>query len=153
VLGEVCHFVDLCSFVVGAAPVEVGARFLARDPAADDSLVCTLHYADGSLATIHYLACASSALPKERFEVSGDGRTALCDNFRRTRILARGAGLRGFNQDKGQAAAVARVAGALRDGQPSPIAFSEIEAVTRATLRLAEAAASGGLLRVARGES
>jgi predicted dehydrogenase/threonine dehydrogenase-like Zn-dependent dehydrogenase len=151
-LGEVCHFVDLCSFVVGAAPVEVGARFLARDPATDDSVVCSLHFADGSQATIHYLASASSALPKERFEVSGDGRTALCDNFRRTRILPRGAGVRGFNQDKGQAAAVARVVESMRAGKPSPIPFSEIEAVTRATLRLAESAASGALLRVARGE-
>lgn len=147
-LGEVCHFVDLCSFFVGAPPVEVLARFLARDPAADDSVVCTLCYADGSTATIQYLASASAELPKERFEVSGDGRTVSCDNFRRTRLYSGRGGARSFNQDKGQATAVASVVAALREGLPSPIPFAEIESVSRATLRLADAAASGVKLRV-----
>ena len=32
VVGEVCHFVDLCSFLVGATPASVFARALGRDP-------------------------------------------------------------------------------------------------------------------------
>jgi len=149
-LGEVCHFVDLCSFLVGAPPEEVVARSLARDPAADDSVVSLLYFGDGSTATIHYLAGASPELPKERFEVSCDGRSAHCDNFRTTRLYSARGGARSFNQDKGQAAAVARVVEALQRGEPSPIPFAEIERVSRATLRLADAAAGGGRLRVER---
>ena len=48
--------------------------------------VLVLGFADGSTATIAYLANASPELPKERFEVSADGRTAACDNFRETRL-------------------------------------------------------------------
>ena len=40
------------------------------------------------------------------FGASADGRTALCDNFRRTNVLG-GQSLRTWNQDKGQATAVA----------------------------------------------
>jgi hypothetical protein len=45
-----------------------------------------LGYGDGSVATIQYLAQASSELPKERFEVSAAGQTAICENFRQTTI-------------------------------------------------------------------
>ena len=68
--------VDLCGYLVGAPPTSVFARALGRDPEVDDSTVLVLGFADGSTATIAYLANASPDLPKERFEVSADGRTA-----------------------------------------------------------------------------
>src|SRR5262245_4491680 len=142
VIGEVCHFVDLCSWLVEATPVSVHASALGRDPETDDSITALLAYADGSTATIHYLARASTALPKERFEVSGDGKTALCDNFRRTRVLG-GTGLRTWNQDKGQATAVREVIEALRGGQPSPFRWPEIAATTRATFGMLQSMRSG----------
>lgn len=141
IVGEVCHFVDLCSFLVGAPPTRVASHALGRDPELDDSLVAWLHFADGSVATVEYLARASGELPKERFEVSGDGMTALCDNFRHTRILGgRGAPARGLSQDKGQSTAVAEVVAAVRAGRPSPFTLEEIEAVSNATFALAGAA-------------
>jgi predicted dehydrogenase/threonine dehydrogenase-like Zn-dependent dehydrogenase len=142
VIGEVCHFVDLCSHLVGAAPVSVFARALGRDPETDDSIAALLSYPDGSTATLQYLARASAGLAKERIEVSGDGKTALCDNFRRTRVLG-GRGLRGWNQDKGQAAAVRAVIEAVRAGAPSPFAWHEIAATTRAIFAMLESARSG----------
>jgi polar amino acid transport system substrate-binding protein len=142
VIGEVCHFVDLCGFLVGASPVSVFASALGRDPETDDSIHALLDFPDGSNATIQYLARASAALPKERFEASADGKTALCDNFRRTTVHG-GKGLRTWNQDKGQATAVREVIAAVRAGAPSPFAWSEIEATTRATFALLESARSG----------
>jgi polar amino acid transport system substrate-binding protein len=142
VIGEVCHFVDLCGFLVGEAPVSVFAQALARDPEADDSIQALLRYPDGSSASLQYLAQASGALPKERFEASADGRTALCDNFRTTRVLG-GASLRTWNQDKGQAAAVSEVIGAVRAGAPSPFAWTEIAATTRVTFAMLESVRSG----------
>ena len=143
IVGEACHFVDLCTFLVGAPPVRVFAQALGRDPELDDSLVAQLRFADGSSATLHYLASASGELPKERFEVSGAGRTALCDNFRHTRILGGGKGLRTVNQDKGQATAVREVLAAVREGRPSPFGLEEIGAVSRATFALLESSRSG----------
>jgi predicted dehydrogenase len=132
IVGEVCHFVDLCTHLVGLAPATVYARALGRDPEVDDSLVALLSFPDGSAATIEYLARASSELPKERLEVSGGGHTARCENFRVTRVDGRRAH-RTSDQDKGQAAAVAETLAAVRAGAASPIPLGEIAAVSRAT--------------------
>jgi polar amino acid transport system substrate-binding protein len=148
VVGEACHFVDLCAWLVGAPPVSVYARAPGRDPEGDDSLVALLSFADGSCATIEYLARTDPTLPKERFEVSADGRTARCDNFRTTEVSGRKR-LRTLNQDKGQAAAVAEVLDALRAGRPSPFSLAEIVAVSRATFAMLESAGSGSEIALA----
>jgi predicted dehydrogenase len=142
IVGEVCHFIDLLLFVSGSRLVSVQARSLGRDPAADDSVVATLAFADGSAATLHYLAQASPALPKERFEVSGGGHTARCENYRETHF----AGSRPYktmNQDKGQDTAVAEVIAAVKRGAPSPFALEDLLAVSRATFAIERARWSG----------
>ena len=146
-IGEICHFVDLCGFLVGASPTAVFARSLGRNPQLDDSLVATLGYPDGSTATLQYLASASPALPKERWEASCDGRTAICENFRVTRILG-GRTIRTMNQDKGQATAVAETIEAVRSGGPAPLALEEIVAVSRATFAMEEAARAAETVEV-----
>lgn len=145
IVGEACHFVDLCAYLVGAPPVSVFARALGRDPEADDSVVAVLGFSDGSTATLEYLARASGELPKERFEASADGCTVQCDNYRVTRILrgARTDRVRTLNQDKGQRAAVREVFEAVREGRPSPFSLAEVEAVSRATFAMLASARSG----------
>jgi predicted dehydrogenase len=148
IIGEMCHFVDLCTHIVGAAPVRVHAQALGRDPERDDSVVAQLGFGDGSVATIQYLAQANAELPKERFEVSCEGRTLQCDNFRTT--TGHGAnGLKTINQDKGQEAAVAAVVAALRNGGASPITLSDIEAVSLATFGILESIETGRVVEIA----
>lgn len=130
IVGEACHFVDLCSFLVGRAPTSVSASSLARDPEADDSLMALVGYADGSTASLAYLAQASTTLPKERWEAHADGRSAVCENFRTTRLPG-GEKLRGVNQDKGQVEALRATLAALRTGAPSPLPLGEIAATSR----------------------
>ena len=139
VIGEGCHFVDLCGWLVGAPATSVFARRLGRNPETDDSTLLVLGFADGSTASIEYLANASTDLPKERFEVSADGRTARCENFRET-LLPGGRKHKTLNQDKGQHAAVKAVIEAVRSGAPSPFTLEEIVATTRATLRAEQSA-------------
>jgi predicted dehydrogenase len=142
IIGEVCHFVDLCTYLVGGPPQRVSAHALGRDPETDDSVVALLSFPDGSVAAIEYLAHASARLPKERFEASGEGRTADCENFKLTRITGR-RNLRTMNQDKGQTAAMAAVLEALRTGQPSPFSLEEIRSVSRTVFAILEAARGG----------
>lgn len=143
IVGEVCHFVDLCSFLAGSRPARVFARALGADPERDDSVAAQVTFADGSVAQIQYLASASSALPKERFEASADGRTVACENFRSTRFAGRRRPFRTLNQDKGQATALREVLQAAREGRPAPFAFEEIAAVSRTTFAFLESARSG----------
>jgi predicted dehydrogenase len=142
IVGEACHFVDLCTFLVGRAPRSVFARALGGDPQTDDSTIAVLAYPDGSTATIHYLARAASDLPKESFEVSGEGKTALCDNFRVTRLVG-GARHKTVNQDKGQATAVSEVVAAVLEGGASPFDLDELVSTTRATFAIEQSLRSG----------
>jgi polar amino acid transport system substrate-binding protein len=142
VIGEVCHFVDLCAYVAGAPPVRVFARALGRDPEVDDSIVALLGFEDGSSATIEYLANTSPRLPKERFEVSGDGCTARCDNFRST-VVSGGRGLKTVRQDKGHALSVRAIIDAALAGEPSPFQLGELMAVSQTTFAILESARSG----------
>ncbi len=80
-LGEVCHFVDTCGYLVGDADV---ASVDAVAPAAEghDSYHLLIGYADGSSASIVYSAGSHPSTPKERIEVNGRGHTVVVDNFR-----------------------------------------------------------------------
>jgi predicted dehydrogenase/threonine dehydrogenase-like Zn-dependent dehydrogenase len=152
IVGEVCHFVDLCTYLVGRTPDSVHATAMGRDSQQDDSVVATLAYPDGSVATIHYLASASSELPKERFEVSGGGVTARCENFRQTRILGgrRSSGLKKLNQDKGQARAIDEVLAAVRSGGEGPYSLEELVSTSRVTFAIRESVACGRPVEIQR---
>jgi len=146
IVGEVCHFIDLSTYLVAASPTSVFARSVSHDAALDDSTVASLGFPDGSVATIEYLARASTELPKERFEVSADGKTASCNNFRVTRILG-GEGLKTLNQDKGQAVAVAEIIDVVRRGAASPFSLDELLGVSRATFAILESVRKGEAVR------
>jgi predicted dehydrogenase/threonine dehydrogenase-like Zn-dependent dehydrogenase len=149
IIGECCHFVDLCNAVVGGPVVSVFARGLG-DGESDDSMTAALSYADGSVASIDYLANASADLPKEYFEVSADGRTARCTNYRSTALSGRSA-FKTFNQDKGQAATLEAVLGAFRTGEPSPFTPDELLNVARVTFAMVESSSSQAPVEVERG--
>jgi predicted dehydrogenase/threonine dehydrogenase-like Zn-dependent dehydrogenase len=142
IVGELCHFVDLCVHLVGLPPASVFAHALGRNPSSDDSVVAVLRFSDGSAATIEYLARTHPSLPKERFEISADGRTASCRNFRITELHP-GGRVRTLNQDKGQKRAVEAVIRALATGAPSPYSLDEVLAVSAATFAVQKSARSG----------
>lgn len=101
IIGEVCHFVDLCSFFVGTQPERVFTHRMGDNPDNDDSVVSILSYPDRSVAIIEYLASASHKLPKERIEISRGGHTSHCLNFRKTQLPS-GRRYSTRSQDKGQ---------------------------------------------------
>jgi len=142
IVGELCHIADLCSFLVGEQPVSVYAHALGRDPEIDDSVAATLSYRDGSVATVEYLAQTSPEVPKERFEVSAEGRTVESVNYRLTQVAGQRP-FKTFNQDKGQTAAVAAVLRAVKQAEASPFSIEEIVGVSRTTFAVLESIARG----------
>jgi predicted dehydrogenase len=150
IIGEACHFIDLCTHIVGRLPSSIYSQLLSRDPDVDDSTVAVLGYPDGSSATIRYLARASRDLPKERFEVSGDEITASCDNFRQTRIhgACKPKRLRGINQNKGQEAAIAAFLQSVHTGGPSPIPLAEIVSTSLACFAIATGSSGAKSVRL-----
>ena len=149
VISEVCHFVDLLGFLSGALPVKVEAWPLGESPD-ESNLQIQISLSDGSRGQIQYLACGDAGVPKERLEVCGRGRTAICDDFRKsffhqanrchTRTL--------FRQDKGHQEELKCFARALAEKTP-PIPFESLWATTLATLRVRESLLGGGARVVA----
>ena len=91
-VGEGCHFIDLAAFVAGAPGRVVGATVVpaARGEDPEGSTTLLIAYPDGSRATVVYGSAGHRALPKERVEVSWDGRSVVIDDF--VRLEAHGVG-------------------------------------------------------------
>jgi predicted dehydrogenase/threonine dehydrogenase-like Zn-dependent dehydrogenase len=142
IIGEACHHIDLARFLIGAPIVSVQARRTGQgsDPAhVEDKAVIVLGFADGSFATIHYLANGGSSFPKERVEMFAGGRTLQLDNF----LALHGFNCPGFRkqklwrQDKGQNDCAKAFVSAVQSGGPTPIPADEIFEVARVTIEAA----------------
>ena len=146
-VGEGCHFVDLCSTIVGAPLAWISATPLGRGPStADlDSFALTLSYADGSVAQLSYVATGSRRMPKERVEVLGAGRSAMIDDFRRVTLFGRRGRPAlpvGVTKDKGHEGALTRFLAFARIGGEPPVPYERLLETTRATLIAREALVS-----------
>ena len=150
-VGEGCHFVDLCSSIVGAPVATIAVQALGTGPRtlAGDSWVLTLTYADGSVAVIGYVASGSTRMAKERIEVHGGGRSAVIDDFRAHRLYgdARGGLIRTpsalATQDKGHGAALDAALEFFRAGGDPPVPYARLLETTRVTLMARDALAGG----------
>jgi polar amino acid transport system substrate-binding protein len=148
ILGEVCHFLDYVQFVAGSPIVRVFAAGL-RDQTgalrADDNLSVQVTCADGSIGNVLYVASGDAAMPKERVEVLGRGKSAVLENYQ---VLITWAGNRkrehkALSVDKGHAEQVSRWVKSLVSQEPPPIAWAELLNSSRATLATIESLASG----------
>ena len=151
-VGEGCHFIDFMRFIVGSPIRSVQAKSIKIDSAAtvaEDSLCVSIEFADGSLGVLEYLALGDVTLPKERCEITGEGSTAVMDNFCTT-LCSGKLGKRKLKgkQAKGFAEEMAATVAAVKDGGPMPIPFDEIENVTRATFAVLKALKSGETVSV-----
>ena len=144
VISEVCHFVDLLGFLSGALPVKVEAWPLGQSPD-ESNLQIQISFSDGSRGQIQYLACGDAGVPKERLEVCGRGRTAICDDFRKSFFhhANRCHSRTSFRQDKGHQEELKCFARAIADKTP-PIPFESLWATTLATLRVRDSLMGGG---------
>ncbi len=158
ILGEVCHFVDLLHFLVGAPPRSVFASRLpanGRHVLSDDNVLVALDFADGSRGSILYSALGADSMPKEMLEVMGDGKSATLHNFR-TLDLYRGnrkssrksGGLVRRGVDKGHNAQFrALVDSILRGGGPL-VPLEEVLLSSMATLSIVRSLSEASAVQV-----
>ena len=148
IIGEVCHFIDLIHFITGSLTTRVFAEAVAgrnSEATDEDSVFVTLRLADGSNASIAYLAEGDKALPKERIEIFGGGKSFLIDDFRSTTAYEndreKSSKLR--EHDKGQRDEIRAVISMVLEGKPAPIALEDLKTTTRATFRIRESLQTG----------
>jgi polar amino acid transport system substrate-binding protein len=154
VIGEVCHFVDLFAFLSDSLPIEVEAWPLG-DSIDESNVHIQVSLADGSKGEIFYLSSGDASVSKERLEIFGRGRTAICEDFRRSYFHQsnRRKSKSLFQQDKGHANEVQSFIRAVAGKAPSPIPYESLWATTLATFRIRESLHCGGPRRVAIGQN
>ena len=103
-----------------------------------DCVSIQLGFADGSMATIHYLANGSKDFPKERIEVFSGGKVLTCDNFRKSAEIGGKGKLKTSSQDKGHAAELTAFISSIRFGGKWPIPADELLEVSRVTIDVAQ---------------
>ena len=150
IVGEVCHFIDLLTYMAGSLPVTVNAVAMRDASNSDDTVAINLVFANGSIGTVAYFANGARKLPKEHIEIYQDGQVAVISDFRELSLYTAGseARTRLFSQDKGQKAMVRSFLARIRQGGPALIPFAELYAVTAATLSVLRSLRTGQMERV-----
>lgn len=148
-LGEAGHFLDVMTFLTGAAPVRVSAQRLAPAREAGDEIdnvSATITYADGSVGTLLYLTQGNIKLPKEYLEVHGGGRSARMHNFECTEVFEglKKKTVRFGAIDKGQKQQLVAFVAAVRSGGPMPIPYDCLVETTLAAFALDASLRAGG---------
>ena len=147
IVGEVCHFVDLLTYLTGALPVRVRASGTPDgDRYREDNVVLMLDFEDGSVGTIGYAAGGDPALGKERVEAFGGSAVAVLDDYRSLE-LHRGGRLRRERsrllQDKGHRGEWEAIGRALRTGSEMPIPLESLVATSLTTFAALRALRGG----------
>jgi predicted dehydrogenase len=150
VIGEGCHFVDLLSFLAGAAPVSVNVVALPdAGKYRADNLSMTFTFPDGSIGVVDYLANGDKSFPKERLEVFCGGDVAVLDDFRSLETIRAGKRtVARMAQDKGWTGEWDAFVGAIRRGGEPPIPYEELVGVTRATFAAMESLRAGKTINI-----
>ena len=152
ILGEVCHFVDLLSFLAASPIVEVEGRAVGNSGRySGDNVVVSLRFANGSQGTISYLANGDRSFSKERVEIFGGGSVAVLEDFRHLELVRHGRKeivKSRWRQDKGHRAEWAAFVQAVQRGTESPICFDDVVDSTLATVRVDESIATGKAIAI-----
>lgn len=105
IIGEVCHFIDYANYIIGSKVTSIYAQSIVSENnlvTNEDTIVITMTYANGSLATITYLANGDKSVAKERIEVTSSNMTAILDDFNSVSVTQNGKTQTKKARDKGQ---------------------------------------------------
>ena len=135
IIGEACHYIDLCTFLAGSMISSVCMNSMGANPHEyTDNVSILLQHINGTNSVINYFANGSKAYSKERIEVYNQEKTLILDNWR----ILRGYGTKGFSKkktklDKGHQNQFRLLVESIQKGGPSIIPFDEIVNTTKAS--------------------
>ncbi len=134
IIGEACHYIDLCTYLSGSMVKAVCMNSIGTNPLENtDNATILLKYENGTNAVINYFSNGSKSYYKERVEVFGQEKTLIIDNWR----VLTGYGTKGFSKmktrlDKGHKEQFRLFVESVKTGVPI-IPFEEIVNTTGAT--------------------
>ena len=140
IIGEACHYIDLCNFLTQSKVKSVCMNSMGLNPSIDtDNASILLKFEDGSNATINYFSNGSKSYSKERIEVYQHNSTYVMDNFR----ITKGFNIAKFKNlstklDKGHKEQFKRYIYNLKNGLEPIIDFNEIINATKVSFAALE---------------
>lgn len=150
IIGEACHYIDLCSYLSGSKVTDVCMNAMGNNPKENtDNASIMLKYENGSTAVINYFSNGSKSYSKERVEVYSQERTLIMDNWR----TLKGYGFKGFSsskssQDKGHFNQFQELIEQQKNGGEPIIPFCEIINTTRASFAAIESLKKGSWIKI-----
>lgn len=150
IIGEGCHFIDLCTFFTGSKVTEVCMNAMGTNPAENtDNATILLKYANGSTAVINYFSNGSKSYSKERVEIYHQERTLVMDNWRKLN----GYGFKGFSsaktgQDKGHTNQFELLVKAIKGDGKAIVPMDEIVNTTKASFAAIESLKTGSWIKL-----
>jgi len=149
IIGEVCHFIDTCSYLIGSNVTSVYATTVSKSNQSipdEDNVNIILNYENGSTATIGYYAYGDSAMPKEYVEVFSGNKSMVMNDFRELYIYSgsKTKKEKSMNQDKGFVNEFKAFKEAVLTGQEA-ISFDSIYNTTKTTFKILESIRNGNV--------
>lgn len=140
IIGEACHYMDLCAYLAGSEIQSVCMNSMGADIKDNtDNASILMKFRNGSNAVINYFANGSKSYSKERVEVFSQERVFVLDNFRTTKAF----GAKGFKNlktkmNKGHKEQFHTYIQRIKEGGEPLIGFSEMINVTKASFAALE---------------
>lgn len=145
IIGEACHFIDLCAFLAGSPIKSVSAQRMSDAKNVSDTVTIQLQFDNGSIASIDYLSNGSKALEKEFIEIFSGGVVYHLHDFKELIVYDKSANKKKFGtQDKGHKAEVNAFIDAIEKGIDTPISFEAVYNSMKATFKVIESFKQGG---------
>tara|TARA_Y100000591_G_C21597750_1_gene576425 strand:- start:32 stop:754 length:723 start_codon:yes stop_codon:yes gene_type:complete len=140
IVGEACHFVDLCIFYTSSLVGGVVANSISdQNDGNSDNVSILLKHENGSNSNINYFSNGSKKYSKERIEIFVNGKNVIIDNWRKLSIYDSNKILtKKKNQDKGHYNQFKELKENFSDANRELIPFSEIVNATEATFGILE---------------
>lgn len=135
IIGEACHYMDLCAYLAGSKIRSVCMNSMGASMEENtDNASILMKFSNGSNAVINYFANGAKSYSKERIELFSQERVFILDNFRHTTAY----GAKGFKGikgriDKGHKAQFHEYIRRIKEGGAPLIPFDEMVNVTRSS--------------------
>ena len=145
IIGEACHFIDLCTYFTGSQVVEVCMNAMGPDAQANtDNASILLKYENGSNAVINYFSNGSKTYSKERIEVHQQNSTLVLDNWRKlTGFGVQGLKSKKSKQDKGHFNQFKQLLESVEKASGPTIPWEEVLNTSKATLAAVDSLIEG----------
>jgi predicted dehydrogenase/threonine dehydrogenase-like Zn-dependent dehydrogenase len=146
-LAEGCHFIDYLCFLAGNLPVSVQAIPLPdNEKYNQDNVQVILHFSDGSIGNLFYLANGDKGISKEYLEMFCEGKTGILEDYRKLILCKNGNKIifkHLWKQDKGHRGIWKAFLESIKGTASLPIPLGEVVGVHRAIYAAIRSLASG----------